>query len=147
MKLRDAELWIAKHTPEITREVGHKKWAVCGSIRRKKAEVGDIDIVSLEPDKRRMKKGIFSNLMKFQIWYGQDMHDVLALILHKTGSAEFNIEMASKAKKKNLFLNAYGLHERIDNRPGKRILYNEREIVQFLQGYWIPPEARGGWTR
>jgi hypothetical protein len=133
----------------------------CGSIRRQKSEVADVDIVvttetedydkvwatipkgceyeTRGPVSRRFHwKG-----MKFDVRISKQRHRGAAL-LTRTGPAKFNIVMRGHAKKLGYKLNEYGVFK------GDRLLtdgFSEQRIFEFLGLAYIPPEDRTAGVR
>ena len=129
-----------------------KKTNICGSIRRQKPEVKDIDLALLGsmPD--------FSKLPGFEIlWSGEKkvggvFKDIRvdirtfnemaegSMMLHLTGSAYLNRIMRINAMKKKLKLNEYGLWNRTTE---ERIpAFSEKEIFQALDMQYLDPLSR-----
>jgi len=93
---------------------------VCGSIRRKVSTVGDIDIVALETPALlkklaelgfKIRDSVAShtiNDISVSVYFA-DRTNWGSMIMHFTGSKEFNIMMRRLALKKGLTLNQYGL--------------------------------------
>lgn len=103
----------------IIRNIGGSAM-VCGSIRRKMSTVGDIDIVALETPALLKKLGELGFKIKDTVAtaivdgmsvsvYFADRTNWGSMIMHFTGSKEFNIMMRQLALKKGLTLNQYGL--------------------------------------
>ena len=122
---------------------------VCGSIRRKKPEVGDLDIVVVgsidhlkdqpywryaDGGKKKCTveyKGRQVNIM------ATTFESVGAAMLYFTGSSTFNIILRRKAKKLGLKLNEYGLWKDED-----LIANTERDIMEELGVEWHEPHER-----
>lgn len=127
---------------------------ICGSIRREKPEVKDIDIALYT---EHMPK--FGELEGFEIlWSGDtkvggiykgirvdvrsysDFACHSAMMLHLTGSAKLNLLMRRKAIELGLKLNEYGLWERDSE---KRIpITAEFEVFERLGMDYLPPTER-----
>lgn len=134
-----------------------QRLSVCGSLRRHKEVIGDVDILasSQKPD------GIMKKFCKLQgidhvIVHGPTKSSIMLesgiqvdlrivsdkefpFALHYfTGSKEHNITMRARAQKKGLKLNEYGLFK------GKksRVCKDEADIFKALGLTYIPPELR-----
>jgi len=118
------------------------KYEICGSWRRQKEDLGDIDILV------EKESGKYLDLSKLNIdWSGEEkvgfeidgMHVDIKFVpkeswgaglLHHTGSNGFNIKLRSMAKKKGWKLNEYGL---FDRETGEVIAQkSEIEILECL---------------
>jgi len=123
-------------------EKGGFKYEICGSWRRGKENVGDIDILV------EKGSGKYLDLSGLNIdWAGEEkigfeiesMHVDIKFVpkeswgaglLHHTGPYGFNIKLRSMAKKKGWLLNEYGL---FDRKTGKVIASRtEREVLEAL---------------
>jgi len=133
------------------------KIAFVGSIRRKKLEVNDIDIVIMPKwispffvpefipqDAEVIKSGI--KLLSF-IWkdtqfdvYFATENTYETLVLIRTGSAEHNIKLCSIAKSKGWKLKANGIG--LLDKNDCIISNTEIGILEALLGKYIPPEER-----
>jgi DNA polymerase/3'-5' exonuclease PolX len=128
---------------------------VCGSIRRRKSEVNDIDIVVIPSDlygliswlsynTTVLKSGakiIEGKYRRFQydIYIAsEETFETIKLI--RTGSASFNVKLASIALAKGWKLKADGTG--LIDSEGNVIARSEIEILQKLLGKWVPPEER-----
>ena len=132
---------------------------ICGSYRRGKKDCGDIEIVfhANEGDRRNLLQAkimqIFGmtldNKPKMQGLYGQVQFDLFiaddsslgAMLMHATGSGDFNVKMRTAAMKRGWLLNQYGLFKRVDRTPvvlGK----DEATIFCHLGMEYIKPEDR-----
>ena len=135
------------------------KAEICGSIRRKKEFVKDIDIVVIgNADKllSTIKESIpeidmsGNRIIRFK-YFGAKV-DILvtkfnsfgAAVLYRTGPRELNIKMRAIAKAKGMLLNEYGLWERGEKETRKRIKRSnsERGIFEALGMEYIIPERR-----
>ncbi|MFQ5638999.1 MAG: DNA polymerase/3'-5' exonuclease PolX [bacterium] len=149
--------------PILEALAGHPKVIraeLCGSLRRKKETIKDIDvIVSVEeadvgeimdfftglPEVESViVKGATKSSVVLKSGLNADLRvlpdDKFAFILHHfTGSAEHNTAMRSLAKKKGLKVSEYGLF----NNEGELIhCQDERELFSALGLAYIPPELR-----
>jgi len=129
----------------------------CGSVRRKKEIIGDIDIVVqgkmenvikvLKPLTESTVSGdakvqhIVVNGIGIDV-YTASKKEWGAMVLTLTGSKDFNIRMRERAKRKGWLLNQYGLWSR---RKDGIILASESEedICEKLGMKCPPPEYRG----
>lgn len=132
-----------------------------GSLRRKKATVGDIDIavssknpkaaiehfISYPHIERIIEKGtrtssIFTSggrqidlMVEHPAGFG-------ALLQHFTGSKDHNVHLREIALSKGYSLSDYGIKKKNEENP-KLILYKtEEDLYKFLGMSWIPPEIR-----
>ena len=140
------------------------KIAIVGSIRRKSPEVGDIDIVIASKNMEIVKwshhklsktppiifpepSRIVGELEKIptQIFFCEES-TWGPMLLMRTGPMDFNMKLASIAKRIGLHFSDKGLCKRNPNgSPGTRIDNNtEGDIINILLNCsWIPPEKRG----
>ena len=130
----------------------------CGSIRRQKDSVGDLDII-VELTNKTMLESISSRISSMLLdgitaegkkkISGQykDIHvDIRfaeptfygAMILYFTGPRQFNINMRTKAMKMRLRLNEYGVWLNEERIAGA----TEKEIFDVLSLDYISPEER-----
>lgn len=136
-----------------------EKILVCGSIRRMKDTIGDIDILvtSNKPDKVMdyfasldvVKEVIAKGDTKTSVVTFENLQVDLrtvepdsfgAAIQYFTGSKQHNVRLREIAIKKNLKLNEYGLFDLDTNRKVAGI--TEESIYEKLGLQWIPPEMR-----
>ena len=141
-----------------------EKAEIAGSIRRKKKDVRDIDIVVIPNDwmqlKARMQfeypsKVIVSGDKIFRIeidfnhdnewiqvdFYRATIRDFIPLLLTYTGSKIFNISMRANAKAKGMMLSQYGLFDRKGS-PISMGFKEEKEIFDALDMKYKKPEER-----
>jgi DNA polymerase/3'-5' exonuclease PolX len=137
-------------------ECKHIVAQVCGSIRRAKTLVGDVDIVcrSDTGDAIVMSEVAASipgftltrggPVNAFGVFQGLDIN-LFAIpkkswgagLLHATGPWQFNVRCRSIAKSKGWLLNQYGLYDGM-----KLLSTGEKEILKLLGLGWVPPEKR-----
>ncbi|TYB88869.1 MAG: DNA polymerase/3'-5' exonuclease PolX [Kosmotoga sp.] len=140
-----------------------KKIDYAGSLRRMKETIGDIDILTVAPDNKRVME-IFANMSSvsrvelkgdtkttIELKEGVDVDlrvvpekSYGAALLYFTGSKEHNIQLRKIAIEKNYKLSEYGLFEMTeDDEEGKCISSkNEEDIYKSLGMAYIPPELR-----
>jgi DNA polymerase (family 10) len=144
-------------------DITHYAWeaaVVCGSIRRRKATVGDLDIVVAPINEMALREAcinMFKRDTKVGNYKGIDIQltpciqfDMGAALLYATGSGEFNMYMRGVAKAKGLLLNRSGLW----NRDKSKLVASSTEeaIFEALRLNFIEPEFRdeyykSSWTR
>ena len=154
MELKDAEE-LAKRIVEHIRP--HcERVEVAGSIRRKKSEVRDIDLVLIPKpllwhriivtlqrtmDAEVLKRG--ESIAQLTIkGMNVDLYSATpetwgALLLIRTGSAEHNIKLSQIALRKGMKLSHKGLIK-----DGKVIASTEKEIFEALGLSFVEPEQR-----
>lgn len=109
----------------VARLKGATNVTICGSIRRKKKKVGDIDLVVITDDMNALVDSVHSMADEILVTGQRNIrfikdgiqvdimivepHEYSGAILHLTGSKYFNIRCRAKAKSKGLKLNEYGL--------------------------------------
>lgn len=127
------------------------KSEVCGSIRRGKAEAGDVDIVLIGdaglPEKMREVCGSMKNgnpakkLLHRGVQVDLNVTDPEAwgaALCHCTGSVKWNIVQRGKAIDLGLKLNEKGLWDGAERIAGA----SEQEIYEALEMKWTPPAKR-----
>ncbi|MCD2422135.1 helix-hairpin-helix domain-containing protein [Niabella pedocola] len=155
-RIGTALLGLLKKIPGVQRA------EVCGSIRRKSALVGDIDVLVIaEPEQRAaiIKTFIASRHVLRVLVRGTNKVSVLlrcrhiqvdirllhgreygAGLLYMTGSRGHTIHLRMIAKQRGYTMNEYGLFERATHR---RIAGStEKEMYRALGLQYIPPELR-----
>jgi DNA polymerase/3'-5' exonuclease PolX len=153
MRLEQAEKLAEQFIHEIV--VYCEKIKIVGSIRRRKTECRDIDLVLLaKPEelwnfalklKRISKINIDGKQVKRVIYKGEQFDLYFAspetwgaLVLIRTGSAEHNIALSKRALNMGMKLSHKGLIK-----DGKIIASTERKIFDLLDLSYVPPEERG----
>jgi len=152
MKLEQAEKLAEDFITEIA--VYCEKIKIVGSIRRKKKECRDIDLVLLaKPEElwnftlklKKISKSIVDGKQVKRLIYKGEQIDLYfatpetwgVLILIRTGSAQHNIKLSMLARKKGMKLSHKGLIK-----DGKNIASTEQEIFNLLDLSYVPPEER-----
>ena len=135
------------------------KILICGSIRRMKDTIGDIDILVTSKEPLKIMD-YFSSLdvVKVIIAKGDTKTSIItkenlqvdlrvvepssfgAAIQYFTGSKQHNVHMRELAIKRNLKLNEYGMFDLDTNK--KVAGGTEEEIYDLLGIQWVPPEMR-----
>lgn len=127
---------------------------LAGSVRRRKSEVGDIDIVVIpfndeklsallvsmfgrqcngQPGRRGLVEGVQFDIML-------SGHDFLgATMMHCTGSVETNISQRARAKRTGYLLNEKGLWKGAERFSCS---HDEHGIYAALGLRWLEPEER-----
>lgn len=136
-----------------------ERFQICGSIRRMKETVGDIDIlVTSKESEKVMKTFAEVPMLKDVLVSGETKTSILtneniqvdlrvveplsfgAAIQYFTGSKQHNIKLRELAIKKGYKINEYGVFE---VKSGKKVGGEREEDVYDLLGLpWIPPEMR-----
>ena len=149
---------VAEGIADRLREaVPHYRVEVCGSIRRRKEVVKDIDILVAGADYERvvsafvsapeveevMLKGDTKTSCRLKSGIEADLRVVDEVsfpyaLVYFTGSKEHNVRLRGIAKKKGWKLNEYGLFEGESLIPCR----DEEEIFRALGLSFIPPELR-----
>jgi DNA polymerase/3'-5' exonuclease PolX len=152
----DEALAIAEEIKSYLKTESIDEVVVCGSIRRKKPLVKDVDLAifsyssdsseiwALLPEVKWETQGPVSRRwyykgIKFDARIFHPIHKGAAL-LTRTGSAKLNIVMRGEAKRQGFLLNEYGIYK------GERNLsagWNEKQIFAFLGFKYKEPEERG----
>jgi DNA polymerase (family 10) len=136
---------------------GVKKAAYCGSLRRMKETIGDVDFLVVSKNPSRVTDFFVSLPGVVKIWgkgstkcsvrtkegFDMDLRIVPekaygSALQYFTGSKEHNIMTRRIAMEKGLKLSEYGLFR------GKKMIVseNEEDIYQKLGMSWVPPEIR-----
>jgi len=129
-----------------------EKVRIVGSIRRRRPQVKDIDVVLIVKDwfnftiklQQISRIKIDGAEVKRVLYMGEQFDLYLAdhktyesLILIRTGSAQHNIKLSMVAQKKGMKLSHKGLIK-----DGKVIASSEKEIFEALDLSYVPPEER-----
>jgi len=136
-----------------------KKIEIAGSIRRKKSNIGDIDILVLSNEPTKIMdvftrlpqiieiyaKGQTKSSGRLSLGIDIDLRVVPeksfgSALQYFTGSKLHNIKLRTIALKKGYKLNEYGLFKGNQKIAGKK----EEEIYNKLGVSWVPPEERKG---
>lgn len=133
-----------------------KRIEIAGSIRRKKAEPNDIDIVIIPSDRPAIEKYIKS--IDKKVRWGERIISIIekngiqvdfyfctpdewgAMLMTLTGPSGSNIGLRTMAKKKGWKLNQYGLYDACGNKIAGK---TEESIYKALGRPWKEPENRG----
>lgn len=145
---------------ELSKVKGIGAVSTCGSLRRMKETIGDIDILAENKEGERIiaaftqlpqvKEVLAADSTKGSI-LTQDGVQVDLRVVHPdsfgaalqyfTGSAAHNIRLREMAKKKGLKITEYGIFKGEKKIGGK----SEEDIYKTLDLPWIPPELREDW--
>ena len=136
-----------------------EKIKICGSIRRMKGTIGDIDILAVSNNPVSvMDKFVSLTMVKSVIVKGEKKSSILsteniqvdlrvvrresfgAAIQYFTGSKEHNIKIRELASKRNLKINEYGVFDLGTNKCIAR--ETEESVYEAVGLQWIPPEIR-----
>jgi len=134
------------------------KIITCGSIRRRKETVGDIDILAVAKNSREIMeyfvsmpnvekviaRGETKSAVRLNIGIDADFRIVPeksfgAAMQYFTGSKDHNVELRKIAIKRGWKLNEYGLFDKKNKQIAGR---TEEEIYKKLGLDWMPPEMR-----
>jgi DNA polymerase (family 10) len=158
LTLEEAKNISNKFVEEFLKDITEKV-EVCGSIRRERPEVGDIDIVCIPKNRFHVVGQILRKLPKpskiikdgdklIQIEYEGVQVDIYlankntfeTIKLIRTGSANHNIKLCSLAKEKcwHLYADGRGLVDCDE----KLISNTEEGILKNLLGKWVEPKER-----
>jgi len=159
MKLYEANALAEQLTLDLMR-AGMTRVEVCGSVRRQKPEVGDLDIVVAGditqlklPEHAHRWRYADGGIHKCTLEYDGRQVNILradespeygnwgAAILYFTGSSTFNLIMRRKAKKRGLKLNEYGLWT-VPPYNGWLAGTTEEGIFTALEMAFVPPTSR-----
>ena len=130
------------------------KHVVCGSYRREKDTISDIDILILDTDVEKVKEHMSKIGVEF-VNSGDKQFDVIykdvlinfrstfeegwgAGMLYLTGSGKFGVLIRGLAKKKSFKLNQYGLFK------GEELIASktEEDIFKALELIYVEPKYR-----
>ncbi|MFH0752281.1 MAG: helix-hairpin-helix domain-containing protein [archaeon] len=150
-----------KITSRLRKVKGVSKAEVCGSIRRKKGTVKDMDLLVIAKDpekvvdtftklkqiKRVQAKGMTKASVRLKNGMQADLRVVpqesfATALQYFTGSKDHNIQLRIVAIKKGYKLSEYGL---FNKKTGRRIpVKTEKELYKKLGFKYIKPEQRLG---
>jgi DNA polymerase (family 10) len=136
--------------------------SVCGSVRRWKETIGDIDILVASDDagpvmaafttapnvERVLARGDTKSSVIAERGLQIDLRVVPpaswgAALLYFTGSKEHNVRLRGYALRKKLLLNEYGLYRVGEDKGGTPVASRTEENIYAALGMdWIPPELR-----
>ncbi len=140
-----------------------QRWEVCGSYRRGCETIGDIDILALSRNPKKLikefagrdcvAKVIASGDTKGSVVTKDSVQVDLRVVeekswgsalLYFTGSKKHNIHLREFAARKNFILNEYGLFKRLPTGKAGKFLSGktEEEVYKKLGLSYIPPELR-----
>jgi DNA polymerase (family 10) len=148
---------IAKDIQNALKKSGASVVELAGSLRRMRETVGDIDILVIDDNPKKIMRA-FTSLpdVKRVLEKGETRSSVIlengvqadVRVLNKesfgaswmyfTGSKEHNVALRELAIKKGFKLSEYGLFKKNRFVAGK----SEKEVYQKLSLDWIPPELR-----
>ena len=154
--------YVSPLVSEIERNIASLKSTInvitCGSYRRCKETVGDIDILATAKDSAEIMENFVSmpsvekiiargetkSSVRLDIGIDADLRVVPeksfgAAMQYFTGSKDHNVELRKIAIKKGWKLNEYGLFDKSDKQIAGR---TEEEIYKKLGLDWMPPEMR-----
>jgi len=149
---------IVNRINSLLKRVGAKdRIEVCGSFRRMKETVGDIDILLEGENEDIMKKFVQFPLFERTLASGKTKASVIedstkiqidlrlvpkssfgSALQYFTGSKSHNVKIRGIAKSRGLKLNEYGLFKGEEQIAGA----NEKNVYNTLGMDWIPPEMR-----
>lgn len=142
------------------------KWAIVGSFRRKEPSSGDVDLLiesrsdfdmdsvvylfrDILPPNTQLAKGekLYMGIIKLSDQYNGHRLDIKFtdpssypfMLMHFTGSQQFNILMRRRANEFGLSLNEFGLfNDQNQSYPA----FSEEDIFRLLRVAYVPPEQR-----
>lgn len=141
---------------------GVREISVCGSLRRWKETIGDIDLLVASDTaapimaaftgapnvERILAQGDTKSSVIVERGLQIDLRVVPAAswgaaLLYFTGSKEHNVRLRGYALRKKLLLNEYGLYRVGEEKGGVPVASRtEEDIYAALEMDWIPPELR-----
>ncbi len=149
---------VSKIEKDLASSAGVKKVLACGSFRRRKETVGDIDFLAAADDshaameyfismpnvEKIIARGATKSSVRLDIGIDADLRVVPersfgAAEQYFTGNKDHNVELRKIAIKKGWKLNEYGLFDK-----NNKFLtgQTEEEIYKKLGLDWMPPEMR-----
>ncbi len=149
---------VSQMEKDLSSAAGAGKIVTCGSYRRRRETIGDIDIlaeaekskeimeyfVSMPNVEKIIAKGKTKSSVRLDIGIDADLRVVPeksfgAALQYFTGSKDHNIELRKIAIKRGWKLNEYGLFDAKNRQIAGR---TEEEIYKKLGLDWMPPEMR-----
>lgn len=149
---------VSKIEKDLASSSGVKKVLACGSFRRRKETVGDIDLLAAADDssaameffcsmpnvEKIIVRGATKSSARLDIGIDADLRVVPERSLgaaeqYFTGNKDHNVELRKIAIKKGWKLNEYGLFDKNNKFLAGR---TEKEIYEKLGLDWMPPEMR-----
>ena len=141
-----------------------ESFVFCGSYRRQKPTIGDLDILVLKANddwtdnitiidsiaaisekvmvSGEQKSSVLIDGIQVDIRFIKKK-DFIFQVMHATGSKEENVRLRSIAKKKDMALSEYGLHRNVETAPELVPGLNSEEDVYAALGIpFVPPEKR-----
>lgn len=157
MKYADAEVIAKSLINYLKNKSKIKQIEICGSYRRGKETVGDLDILSVTADKKStmetfvnyedVEKILSKGETKSSVIIKQNFQVDLRLVdtesygsalIYFTGSKSHNVVIRKLAIKKNYKINEYGVYANNNRVAGK----TEKEIYNKIDLNFIEPELR-----
>ena len=157
---KDVEKLAELVTRHFAKYASIEKFEFCGSFRRGKLTIGDLDVVIVKKDDDWSDNvSVLNNLydiaekiltkgtQKSSILLGDIQIDFRFVkaenfatqVAHATGSKEHNIKLRALAKSKGLTLNEYGIFKSKEKIEG---IYSEEDIYRVLGVPFVKPENR-----
>ncbi len=156
--LRDARAIVA----HLAARLPGAEVAWCGSLRRYRETIGDIDVLAAGADataaqdalvaypgvERVLARGATKCSVAFESGQQVDLRVVPpaswgAALVYFTGSQEHNVRLRAHAIKRGLLLNEYGVYRAGEETSGPALAgRTEEEVYTALGMDWIPPELR-----
>jgi len=141
---------------EFIKKFVHSEYVIAGSIRRKEATIGDVDIITSEKMKviaTRIESNIFARKinggekkmdidfksMRFNIYFALPFYWG-AMLFFLTGPAGYSIAYRKMAKEKGWHLDQYGLKDEHGDVIASR---TESSIYKAFGKSYKQPELRG----
>ena len=124
---------------EIDNIIGHNRWEICGSFKRKCKMVGDLDIVLTVPSAKRYPKGVLSCGIEYHVYRTTKVEEITGQNFLATGSSKFNMVLNTKAKRMGYTRRNKGL---LDRETGEVIATRINEIMRTVLGKVYRPVER-----
>jgi DNA polymerase (family X) len=149
---------VSRIESELSTASGVKKVVTCGSFRRRKETIGDVDVLAMAENSKKameyfasmpnvekiMEKGDTKSVVRMDIGIEVDLRVVPeksfgAAMQYFTGNKDHNVELRKIAIKHGWKLNEYGLFDKKNHQIAGR---TEEDIYLKLGLDWMPPEMR-----